>query len=252
MGTLFDTTHILYMVVSLTVTVLLLLGAKRFLKTDRSKDYFLKTFAFLTFFLHISVLWVDFLGDGSASVPDNILFPKYFCNFCMYMLMFVSLWGDKKSKGFQAFAIFTAYGGFFGAMISLFYPDYYLGAPSMWEWGVLKSMLSHSTMLIGCAWILIGGYVSIRRTNAIIYAGGLLASGAIGLIVNGLFAANGLYDPNAMYLHHAPLDEAPFLNCYTIAALMVLLIFGFTALYERMVPSDSESKNKLGFFLNHS
>ncbi len=252
MGTLFDSTHVTYMIVSLTVTVFLLWGAKRFLKTDRAKDRFLKTFAFLTFFLHISVLWVDFLKNGNASVPDNILFPKYFCNFCMYMLMLVSLIGDKKSKTFQAIAVFTAYGGFFGAMISLFYPDYYLGAPSMWEWGVLKSMLSHSTMLVGCVWLLLGGYVTVRRTNAILYAGGLLASGAVGLIVNGLFKANGLSDPNAMYLHYPPLAEAPFLNCYTISVLMVLLIFAFGMALEKINPTEPDPDGKIRFFANRT
>jgi len=252
MGELFDLNHILYMIISLALTVGFLGLGKRFLKTQKGKDLFLRTFALLTFFLHISILWIDFLRNGSAVAYDNILFPKYFCNFCMYMLMIVSLWGDKQSKTFQAVAIFTAYGGFFGAMISLFYPDYYLGAPDMFEWGVFKSLLSHSTMLVGSLWIFVGGYIPIRKTNAILYAGGLLCSGAIGLIVNWLFEANGLSDPNAMYLHHPPLSDVPFLNCYTISALMVLVIFTFTLIYERVAKTDREPGEKLAFFSNRS
>jgi Zn-dependent protease with chaperone function len=250
MGEIFDSHHLWYIFVSLAVTVGLLWLGHRFLKSSRGKDLFLKTFAFLTFFLHISIMWVEFLKNGNASAYDNILFPKYFCNFCMYLLMIVSLWENKKSKTFQAIAVFTAYGGFFGAMISLIYPDYYLGAPNMFEWGVFKSLLSHSTMLVGSLWIFVGGYIPIRRTNVILYSGGLLGCGALGLIVNWLFKNNGLPDPNAMYLQHPPLAEAPFLNAYTIAALMVLVIFLFTLIYEKATNEDQKPAKKWSLFFD--
>jgi uncharacterized membrane protein SirB2 len=249
MGQLFDVPHLLYIFISLSLTVLLLVLAYKYFKTQTSKDRFLKFCGLITFFLHISVLWVDFLGDGSASVPDNILFPKYFCNFMMYMLLITAFLDNKKSKTFQAVAIITAYGGFYGAMISLFYPDYYLGSPSMLEWGVLKSMLSHSTMLLGSVWILVGNFVSIRPSNAIVYTGGLLGCGVIGVIVNYLFEINGLYDPNAMYLHQPPLSDVPFFNCWTIAGLMVLLILAFTWIYAKAgKKKPSNSPSKFAFF----
>lgn len=248
MGKLFDLPHLLYIAVSLSVTGVLLVLAKKALDTPKRKDRFLQTFGALTFFLHISILWVDFLRDGSASVPDNILFPKYFCNFCMYMLMIVAFWGNKRSRTFQAVAIFTAYGGFFGAMISLIYPEYYLGAASIWEWAVFKSMLSHSTMLLGCIWILLGGYVPVRRTNALVFLGGLGAAGILGLLLNGLFALFGLPAPNAMYLQHPPLEEVPFFSCWTIAALMVLVVWGFTALYEHLAKVGPKKGEKPVWF----
>ncbi len=234
MGEWFDGAHVTYIIVSLGVTVLLLYLATRHLKTQRGKDVFLKVFALLTFFLHVSILWHDFLAHGSAAVPDNILFPIYFCNLSMYMLMITAFWGKKDGKAFGAIAIMTAYGGFFGAMISLIYPEYYFGHANIFEWGVIKSMTSHSTMLIGSLWLFLGGYVPIRKKNTFVYFGGLLVYGVIGLGVNAIFAASGLGDPNAMYLSHPPLAEAPFLNCWTIAALMVIVIHLSTLVYERV------------------
>lgn len=233
MGQLFDLTHLLYIAASLLTTALLLAYAKKNLDTPKRKDRFLKFAGTATFVLHISILWVDYLKTGSAAAPDNVLFPKYFCNFCMYMLMIVAFWGNKRTKSFQAAATFTAYGGFFGAMISLFYPEYYLGAASIWDWAVLKSMLSHSTMLLGCVWILLGGYVPVRKTNALVFLGGLGAAGIVGLFLNGLFALCGLPAPNAMYLQRPPLEELPLFSCWTISALMVLTVWLFAALYER-------------------
>lgn len=239
MGSLFDLTHMIYIVVSLSVTVGLLLLGKRFLKKKPAKEFFLKFFALATFFLHTSVLWVDYLKNGVANVPDNILFPIFFCNMSMYMLLIIAFWRNKRTKLFQIVAIITAYGGFFGAMISLFYPAYYLGASSIFEWGVFKSMLSHSTMLIGSTWLLVSGYVKIRLSNAIVYFGGLLFYGLIGVIVNFTFEAFGLHNPNAMYLEHPPLSEAPFLNAVTIALLMVLIIFLFSSLMEKYTNPDA-------------
>lgn len=235
MGQLFDMTHIAYIIVSLSLTVMLLVLGIRHLKKAFGKDVFLKFFALATFFLHISPLWIDYLRHGSANVRDNMIFPIFFCNLSMYMLVVAAFWANKQSKAFQAFAIVTAYGGFFGAMISLFYPDYYLGASSMFEWGVFKSLVSHSTMLVGALWLFVAGYVKIRVTNTLVFAFGLIFYGLAGVIVNTLFEAFGLPDPNAMYLSHPPLAEVPFLNAYTISFLMLIVIAGFSLIYEQYV-----------------
>ena len=91
----------------------------------------------------------------------------------------------------------------------------------------------------------VGGYVPIRKDNALVYGAGLLAYGAVGLAVNGIFAFFDLGDPNAMYLSHPPLAEAPFLSCYAIAAMMVALVYGVGLAAERSrgrrVPSPSAS-----------
>ncbi|MCK7492315.1 MAG: hypothetical protein MZW92_12475 [Comamonadaceae bacterium] len=93
----------------------------------------------------------------------------------------------------------------------------------MFEWGVFKSMTSHSAMLVGSLWLFVGGYVPFRRSNTLVYFGGLVLYGAIGLVANGIFAAAGLHDPNAMYLSAPPLAEAPFCPGWTIAGLMLLV-----------------------------
>lgn len=244
LGSLFDLTHVLYMIVSLSVSALLIYFGKRVCKTPKQKDQFLFVFAFLTFALHISVLWVDFLKNGQAGVPDNVLFPIYFCNLSMYVLFFVSLAKNQNTKVFRFFAIMAAYGGIFGSLISLFYPQYYLGAASIFEWGVFKSMLSHSTMLIGGVWLLVNSYFVVEMKNVLIYFYGLLVYGLIGLAVNGLFDAFGLYDPNAMYLSHPPLAEAPFLNTYVIAFLMCLIIAIGIRIYQKIRAKQSRPLNQ--------
>jgi len=228
LGTLFDGPHLGYIAVSLTITALLLWLPFRFIKSQKYKDIYLKVWALATLFLHLSPLWISFLNGNPAIAADNMLFPIYFCNLSMYLLVIVAFWGNKKTKFFNQIATLVAYAGMFGALISLFYPDYYLHGTTIFEWGVFKSMLSHSTMLIGCLYLFVGGYFKVNRYNVVTYTIGLLFFGAVGLIVNWTFAAAGLNAPNAMYLQHPPIEDVPFLNVYVIAVLMVLLVFGIS------------------------
>jgi hypothetical protein len=240
MGQLFDMIHIAYIVISLSITIILLVLAKRNLKSQFQKDLFLKVFALLTFFMHISIMWYDYFRQGFAYVPNHVIFPIFFCNLSMYFLLIVAYYGNKSSPFFKVLAVITAYAGTFGALISLFYPTYYIGSSSMFEWGVFKSLVSHSTMLVGALWLIVGKYFEVEIKNVITYFGGLLFYGLIGLIVNGLFQFFELGDPNAMYLSHPPLSDVPILNAYTISFLMLLVIYFFSLVYRLIAFKNKE------------
>lgn len=235
LGALFDLPHVLYIILSLLATIIIIRTLSQKMKTPSQKNKGLLFFGLITFFLHISILWYDFFRTGQSIAPDNVIFPIYFCNMSMYLLLFVSLVTNKNSKWMSYLLTITAYSGIFGALISLFYPSYYLGAEGMLLWPVFKSMLSHSTMLIGCLWILVSKMTPIKVSNAVVYFIGLLGFGLIGIVVNSLFRAFDLYAPNAMYLQHPPLSDVPFLNVFVISFLMVLFIFIFTHIYDSLV-----------------
>ena len=76
--------------------------------------------------------------------------------------------------------------------------------PDFWDWGIFKSFISHSVMMIGSLYLFVGGYVKIRVFNLIPYSAGLIFTLFVGLAVNGLFAACGLEMPNAMFLLGSP------------------------------------------------
>ncbi|HIY96515.1 MAG TPA: YwaF family protein [Candidatus Borkfalkia excrementigallinarum] len=158
--------------------------------------------------------------------------PHIFLQLLYVFALYLRSHKNKESAGFRWFATFTAYGGTIGALISLFYPDFYLAQPDFWDWGIFKSFLSHSTMMIGCLYLFVGGYVKIRVFNLIPFAAGLLGTWIVGMAINGLFAACGLEPPNAMFLQYSPIAEIPFFNGYGIALLMICLIFLFTAVWE--------------------
>lgn len=226
---LFDGPHLLYIFISLILTILILYLATKYIKKFKHKEWFLKFWAVLTVFLHWLPLWVSHLQGQDAIAANNQLFPIYFCNMSMYLLVITAFWGDKKSKSFHYLSVITCYAGALGALISLFYPEYYLGSGNIFELGVIKSMLSHSTMLIGSLYLMTGKYFKVKlKDNVIIYGVGLLGFGVIGLAVNGLFALVGLPQPNAMFLQKPPIEEVPFLNVFVIALLMMLVVAGIS------------------------
>lgn len=233
LGTMFDSSHTAYIFISLAITALMIWLPVRFIRKQSHKDIYLKFWAMATFFLHISPLWVLFLQGDPPTANDNMLFPIYFCNMSMYLLVVAAFWGNKNTRFYGYMATIVGYAGAIGALISLFYPEYYLVSTyPIFEWGIFKSMASHSTMLIGSLYLFFGGYFKVNRYNAVVFAAGLPFFGLTGVIVNWIFALAGLAPVNAMYLEHPPIEDVPFLNVYVITLMMLIVIFIVSFSYE--------------------
>lgn len=224
---MYSTEHILYIVISLLTISLILFGA-HFIKNKTFKNVFLLFWSFICFFFHISTMYVSFFQNstGVGNAYDNQLFPIYFCNYMMYLLLIAALWNNKESKFFKVFATFVAYGGTFGALITLF-----VTPPGISNWYNFQSALSHSSLLVGCLWLFVGGYVKINVYNLIPYSLGLLSCGVVGGVVELIFYLGGKPSPNAMYLVHGPV-ELPEFKWWMFAICMLLIIFAFTSLWE--------------------
>ncbi len=232
---LFDTTHIVYIVCSFGVTLPIVFSLS-FIKNKKNKGFVLKIFAVLTILLHFSNLWINFFQTGSLEIPVYILFPIFFCNIGMYLLFIVAFWRNKESKIFNNVAIFSAYAGIIGALVTIFYADPYLRSGNMFDWETMKSMLSHNTMLIGCLYLFIGGFVKIRVSNLIPFSIGLLVCGLNGLIINILFILSGHSSPNSMYLMWSAIPELPFTMGWWIALILIGIVFILSMIWEFFLP----------------
>ena len=161
-----------------------------------------------------------------------MLFLVYPCNLGMWLFLVCALL-KKDGKAFKRFAPFTAYLGFLGAIITAIYPDFYVQTTSHnMTWDLLKSFLSHNTMLVGSLWLFVGGYVKIRVSNIISFMAGILGTVIIALLQNGLFAITNCPPQNAMYLLKPAIDGAPLLSGYFMAGVGLLVVFAFTVIYE--------------------
>lgn len=224
---MFSLEHIIFLICLFVFIVLLHFGA-HFLKKQNHKDLFLLFWAFLCLFLHVSTMYTTLMNnDGfSGNCYNNQLFPIYFCNYIMYLVLAVSLWWNKNSRFFKSMATFTAYGGVIGATLSIL-----VRPPVFGVWSITQSALSHSCLLIACLWLFVGGYVKINVFNLAPFSLGLMSCGVVGGVVELIYFLCGQESPNAMYLINGP-EELPAFKWWMFVICMLVAIFAFTSLWE--------------------
>ncbi len=206
----------------------------RKVKDPAKKNEILKASALLTVAIHYSSLYTDFFRDGSATVESSMLLPLYPCNVAMWLLLIVAFMKNKESKGFHILSEITFYLGLVGGIVGIVLNENYISNPNLADWGILKGLLSHSTMLYGCIYLLAGGYIKVGVHNmfsAVLGLCGLLIDGALMIA---LYKAFGLDPVNCMYLLEPPFPAMPWFNVITIGLLACALLFAFTAAYERV------------------
>ena len=233
---MFNTQHILYMVISGIFTVALLALFSKYARDDQSKNKILKFFAIITVMIHYSNLWVDyFLNGGSATVENNHLLPVYPCNVVMWMLLVASLLHNKKGLLFQLLSEFCFYGGTLCGVIGIVLNFNFDNTPTLADYDVLKGLLSHSTMLIGCLYMCTGRFIRIRVFNALSVAVGLAIFILCGLCVNGLYEACGLEAPDGMWLKSNPyIGISPMI----LGIVAVVILFCVLTLWELRLPVE--------------
>lgn len=242
---LFDLSHILYMVVSSLVTVGLMVLCCFVAKDQKHKDLILKISAVLTIALHFSSLYVKFFKTGQAVMDESMLFPIYPCNVAMWLLAICAFCKNKQSKIFEYIAEFTFYLGIVGGIVGIAFNEIYANAPQLALWSTLKGLLSHSTMIFGCVYLLVGKYIKIRVKNTLSVAFGLILLLLDGGVIIGLYKIFNLTPPNCMYLLENPFPKIPWFNTYLIGLVGLIVTFLLTALVEQTtLPKDQRWYNQ--------
>lgn len=233
------------MAASVFVIALLLIGAKRFLKKDRAKELFLKLTALAVVFVHYSPLYEDYLRDGEAMVADNMLFAVYPCNLAMWLLLIYAFISNKKSLVARVIGEFTFYLGIVGGIIGIAANINYSNTPDLGDWGIFAGLLSHSVMLLGCFWLLVGNYIRIRVRNTLSVMIGMVILFLDGFVIIRIFRCAGLTPPNSMFLLGVPYKGFEWANTAVIGAAVTIIVFIFTWIYEMLaLPADQRTLSK--------
>lgn len=243
---LFDLPHILYMVITGIVTIFFLVLFRFVCKKENQKNLILKLTAVITVVLHFSSLYVNFFKSGQATIEAPMLLPIYPCNVAMWLLIICAFWKNKKSKVFVFIAEFTFYLGVVGSVLGIMFNEIYASTPNLADWHTLKGLLSHSVMLIGCIFLLTGGYIKIRVKNVLSVCAGLIFLLIDGGIIIGLYKIFKLDPPNCMYMLEPPLPSLPWINTYLIGVLALIVLFIITAIVEQIaLPKEDRWYTKL-------
>lgn len=222
---MFNTAHILYMIISFSLAIVGLVLCGKFIKKEETKKLVLKISALTTVALHYSVLYVDFFSTGSAEVASPLLLPIYPCNVMMWLLLILAFKKKSDTKFAKVLYEFTFYAGVVCGLIGLIFNENYANTPTLADWDSLHGLLSHSTMVFGCLYILVGKFIKIDTSNCISVFFGLCLFLVDGVIINGLYLIFGLGECNSMYLQEIPFPDFPWLNTFVMGILGLLLVF---------------------------
>lgn len=237
---LFDLAHILYIIISSLIIIGLLVVCCFFIKKEKYKSIVLKFFAILTVVIHFSSVYVDYFKTGQAILEAPLLLPIYPCNVAMWFLVISAFWRNKESKIFAYIAEFTFYLGLVGGIIGILFNEIYASTPDLAVWHTLKGLLSHSVMIFGCAYLLVGRYIKIRVKNTISVFLGLCFLIVDGGIIIGFYKLAHLTPPNCMYMLENPFANLPWFNTYLIGVIALVVVFGVTVIYEQIAVVKEE------------
>ena len=116
--------------------------------------------------IHISDLWVDYLKSGGYVYVGSVhIFPMYPCNIIMWMLLIAAFTENKKGRFFKLVAEFCFTIGTVCGAIGILLNMNFAANPTLLDYGVLKGLLSHSTMLFGCIYLFVGRYVRLNISS---------------------------------------------------------------------------------------
>lgn len=248
---LFDLTHNLYMIISVVVSAIILVLSYIFVKNELHKERILKFWAIITVVIHYSIMWVQYLKNETVTVGSNMLFPTYACNACMWMLVVVAFIKNKNGLLFKLLAEFVFWGGIVCGVVGILLNENYVGSIGLADYEILKGLLSHSTMLIGAIYLLVGKFIKIRVFNVISVAFGLCIFLIDGFIVNAIFSFFRNEQANSMFLQEPPFDAMPWLNTAFIGVLAIAVCFTITTIYEQIaLPSNERWYTKLKEIFN--
>lgn len=242
------------MLISAVLTAAALVLAAVFIKREEKKIFFLKLIAAVTVALHYSNIWVEFFGNGGSTdgLEGSHLFPIYPCHIMMWLLFIAAFLKNKSGIVFTAFAEFCFWGGLVCSSIGILLNENYANTPSLMDWSVFKGLLSHSTLLLGCIYMRVGGFMKIRVFNVVSVAAGLLLFLLDGVFANWLYAVCGLPEVNAMYLLHSPYPSMPWLSPLLMGAVGVSVLFIGLALYELSFPKEERWYCKLKYTIGNT
>ena len=236
---LFDTFHVLYMIISFALTIGLLVLFKKFVKNENTKSLLLKIIACTVVLIHYSELWVNYLSNGYTTVESPMLFPIYPCNVMMWLLLAIAFIKNKNTLFFKILTEFVAIAGtvcgVLGIVLNVNYDSVGLNS-----YAIFSGLFSHSVMVLGTLYLFDYAKVKIHVFNTISIICGLLFFVVDGVVINTIFALAGLESPNSMYLIGVPFENLPWLTPLTIGIVAISLVFFGTMLVELLTrkPED--------------
>lgn len=232
---MFNSIHISYIVISILISAAVIAALCK-IKNGSITAATVRFLAVITVVIHFSGLWYEYFTTGSAVASMEYIFPMFPCHICMWLLIISANILKRDTLIARIIKDFTFWGGTVCGTVGILLNENFAANSTLTDYHVLKGLLSHSTMVLGCILLLVGGFVKIGIFRSFFSVMcGLTLFLLDGLFVNFLFKQYGLGEPNAMYLQRPPFESLPIINTYTIAIMSLSVTLLTSIIYKLTV-----------------
>ena len=207
---------------------------KKCVKQERTRNMILAIAAIATILFHYStLLWKLFTGDDAMaylSGTPNLILPIYPCNVVMWSALIFAFIKNKQSGVGRFFADYLFWFGMVSTLVGMFANVDFIRNPTLADYGNVKSIASHATLLFNVLLLPIFGYIKIDvKRNLINIIISVFMMAVIGCYCNMVFhalaSAEAAYNVNSMFLIHSPFEGLDFLTYPVIALIAVPMYF---------------------------
>jgi hypothetical protein len=214
----FGSVHIIYLVITLPLSVLALFLGKKFAKSEKSQSIFLKSLAALLLIWiiinRLSQVYRYGLVRWEQIIPDS------FCGMTSLILALAVLFGKKDNAVYH----FVWFLGLLGALVTVLNPTFLDQGPSIFYLPTISGLLHHSLALVMIAALLLFGQVHITYKKWYCTFFGFtfyLSVGAFQMSVLGFPDAYHIAEP---ILSDTPLTAWVMAPLYAVGYGLVLLV----------------------------
>jgi hypothetical protein len=203
----FGSVHIIYLVITLPLSVLALFLGKKFAKSEKSQSIFLKSLAALL------LIWIIINRLSQVYRYDDVrweqIIPDSFCGMTSLVLALAVLFGRKDNPVYH----FVWFLGLVGASITVFNPTFLDQGPSIFYLPTISGLLHHSLALVMVAALLLFGQIHITYKKWYCTFFGFTAYLSVGA-----FQMSVLGLPDAFHIAEPILSDTP-LTAWVMAPL---------------------------------
>ena len=217
----FGTVHLIYLAITVPLSVIGLLLAKKFAKTEKAQSIVLKSLGGLL------LIWITINRLSQVYRYSDVrweqIIPDSFCGMTSLVLALSVLFGKKDNCAYH----FTWFLGLVGALITVFNPTFLDQGPSVFYLPTISGLLHHSLALVVVGALLIFNQINITHKKWYCTVFGFtayLTVGAFQMSVLGFEDAFHIVEP---ILSGTPLTAWVMAPLYAVGYGIVLLVIQF-------------------------
>ena len=223
----FGSVHLIYLAITLPLSIIGIVCAKKFAKSEKSQIIILKAVAFALF------IWI-LLNRLSqvyrySQIRWNQIIPDSFCGMTSLVLSLAVLFGKKDNPALH----FTWFLGLIGSVITIAYPTFLNQSSSVFYLPTISGLLHHSLTLVMIILIIAFNHIHITYTKWYCTLFGFTAYFTVGAFQMSVFGFSDAFHIVEPMLSGTPLTAWVIAPIYVAGYSLVLLIIELIRLHIR-------------------